>query len=129
IRRIPIWATLIGLEEAGEGTAGVVFNPGSNEMLWAPRGDGGGGGGGGGGVCGDGAPEGLRRRDHGRGHAPPRGPAPAAAGRLLGPVRADGGRLPAHARLRRLLRLRARGLRPVRGPYGGRSPARGRRPH
>src|SRR4029450_4602354 len=40
IRRIPIWATLIGLEEAGEVTAGVVFNPVSNEMLWARRGDG-----------------------------------------------------------------------------------------
>ncbi|HKA60939.1 MAG TPA: inositol monophosphatase family protein [Methylomirabilota bacterium] len=40
IRRIPIWATLIGLEEAGEVTAGVVFNPVSNEMFWARRGDG-----------------------------------------------------------------------------------------
>ena len=29
IRRIPIWAVLIGLEEAGEVTAGVVFNPAS----------------------------------------------------------------------------------------------------
>jgi histidinol-phosphatase len=40
IRRIPIWAVLIGLEEAGEVTAGVVFNPTSNELLWARRGDG-----------------------------------------------------------------------------------------
>ena len=40
IRRIPIWATLIGLEEAGEVTAGVVFNPVSHEMFWARRGDG-----------------------------------------------------------------------------------------
>ena len=31
IRRIPIWATLIGLEEAGQVTAGVVFNPVSTE--------------------------------------------------------------------------------------------------
>ena len=40
IRRIPIWAVLIGLEEAGEVTAGVVFNPASDELLWARRGDG-----------------------------------------------------------------------------------------
>lgn len=40
IRRIPIWAVLIGLEEAGEVTAGVVFNPASNELLWARKGDG-----------------------------------------------------------------------------------------
>jgi len=40
IRRIPIWAVLIGLEEAGVVTAGVVFNPASNELLWARRGDG-----------------------------------------------------------------------------------------
>jgi histidinol-phosphatase len=40
IRRVPIWAILIGLEEAGEVTAGVVFNPASNEMFWARRGDG-----------------------------------------------------------------------------------------
>ena len=40
IRRIPIWAVLIGLEVAGEVTAGVVFNPASNELLWARRGDG-----------------------------------------------------------------------------------------
>ena len=40
IRRIPIWATLIGLEESGEVTAGVVFNPVSSEMFWARAGDG-----------------------------------------------------------------------------------------
>jgi histidinol-phosphatase len=40
IRRVPVWAVLIGLEEAGEVTAGVVFNPASNEMLWARKGDG-----------------------------------------------------------------------------------------
>ena len=40
IRRIPIWAVLIGLEEAGEVTAGVVFNPASGELLWARKGDG-----------------------------------------------------------------------------------------
>jgi histidinol-phosphatase len=40
IRRVPIWAVLIGLEQAGEVTAGVVFNPASNELLWARRGDG-----------------------------------------------------------------------------------------
>ena len=40
IRGVPIWAVLIGLEEAGEVTAGVVFNPASNEMFWARRGDG-----------------------------------------------------------------------------------------
>jgi histidinol-phosphatase len=40
IRRIPIWAVLIGLEVAGEVTAGVVFNPASDELLWARRGDG-----------------------------------------------------------------------------------------
>ncbi len=40
IRRVPVWAALIGLEEAGEVTAGVVFNPASNELLWARKGDG-----------------------------------------------------------------------------------------
>jgi len=40
IRRIPIWAVLIGLEEAGEVTVGVVFNPASDELLWARKGDG-----------------------------------------------------------------------------------------
>jgi histidinol-phosphatase len=40
IRRVPIWAVLIGLEEAGEVTAGVVFNPASGELFWARQGDG-----------------------------------------------------------------------------------------
>lgn len=40
IRRVPIWAVLIGLEEAGEVTAGVVFNPASGELFWARKGDG-----------------------------------------------------------------------------------------
>jgi histidinol-phosphatase len=40
IRGIPIWGVLIGLEEAGEVTAGVVFNPASDELYWARRGDG-----------------------------------------------------------------------------------------
>jgi histidinol-phosphatase len=40
IRGIPIWAVLIGLEDAGEVIAGVVFNPASGELLWARRGDG-----------------------------------------------------------------------------------------
>lgn len=40
IRRVPIWAVLVGLEEAGRITAGVVLNPASGEMLWARRGDG-----------------------------------------------------------------------------------------
>jgi histidinol-phosphatase len=40
IRRVPVWAVLIGLEEAGEVTAGVVFNPASREMFWARKGDG-----------------------------------------------------------------------------------------
>ncbi|MGH7415218.1 MAG: inositol monophosphatase family protein [Candidatus Rokuibacteriota bacterium] len=40
MRRVPIWAVLIGLEEEGEVTAGVVFNPASNETFWARRGDG-----------------------------------------------------------------------------------------
>ena len=40
IRRIPVWATLIGLEEAGEITAGVVYNPVTDEMHAARRGGG-----------------------------------------------------------------------------------------
>ncbi len=40
IRRVPIWAVLIGLEEAGEITAGVMLNPALGEMFWARRGDG-----------------------------------------------------------------------------------------
>ena len=37
---MPIWAVLIGLEEAGEITAGVMLNPALGEMFWARRGDG-----------------------------------------------------------------------------------------
>jgi histidinol-phosphatase len=40
IRHIPLWATLIGLEEDGEITAGVVHNPVLNEMFSACRGQG-----------------------------------------------------------------------------------------
>ena len=40
IRGVPIWAVLIGLEEAGEVTAGVVLNPASATCYWARRGDG-----------------------------------------------------------------------------------------
>ena len=40
VRRIPVWATLIGLEEAGEVTAGVVYNPVTDEMHTARRGAG-----------------------------------------------------------------------------------------
>ena len=40
VRRIPVWATLIGLEEAGEVTAGVVYNPVTDEMHAARRGGG-----------------------------------------------------------------------------------------
>jgi histidinol-phosphatase len=40
IRRVPIWAVLLGLEEAGEITAGVMLNPALGEMFWARRGDG-----------------------------------------------------------------------------------------
>ena len=40
IRHVPIWAVLLGLEEAGEIVAGVVHNPASGEMLWAHRGEG-----------------------------------------------------------------------------------------
>lgn len=40
IRRVPIWAVLLGLEEAGEVTAGVMLNPALGEMFWARRGDG-----------------------------------------------------------------------------------------
>jgi histidinol-phosphatase len=37
---VPIWATLIGLEEAGEVTAGVIHNPVTGEMFSARRGGG-----------------------------------------------------------------------------------------
>ena len=40
IRGVPFWATLIGLEERGEVTAGVVFNPVLDEIFIARRGDG-----------------------------------------------------------------------------------------
>lgn len=40
VRGIPFWATLIGLEEHGEITAGVVYNPVSGELLHARRGAG-----------------------------------------------------------------------------------------
>jgi histidinol-phosphatase len=40
IRRVPVWATLIGLEENGEVTAGVIHNPVTGELLKARRGGG-----------------------------------------------------------------------------------------
>ena len=40
VRHIPIWAVLIGLEEAGEVTAGAIFNPVTDEMYSAYRGGG-----------------------------------------------------------------------------------------
>lgn len=40
IRRVPVWATLIGLEEDGEVTAGVIHNPVTGEWLSARRGGG-----------------------------------------------------------------------------------------
>jgi histidinol-phosphatase len=40
IRRIPVWATLIGLEEDGEVTVGVIHNPVTGELLAARRGGG-----------------------------------------------------------------------------------------
>jgi histidinol-phosphatase len=40
VRRIPVWATLIALEEDGEVTAGVVHNPVTGEMYSARRGGG-----------------------------------------------------------------------------------------
>jgi histidinol-phosphatase len=40
IRRVPVWATLIGLEEDGEVTAGVIHNPVTGELLGARRGGG-----------------------------------------------------------------------------------------
>jgi histidinol-phosphatase len=40
IRRVPIWATLIALEEHGEVTAGVIHNPVTGDMLAARRGGG-----------------------------------------------------------------------------------------
>jgi len=40
VRHIPVWATLIALEEAGEITAAVIFNPVSGEIYTARRGGG-----------------------------------------------------------------------------------------
>jgi histidinol-phosphatase len=40
IRRIPVWATLIALEEQGEVTVGVIHNPVTGELLTARRGGG-----------------------------------------------------------------------------------------
>lgn len=40
VRRIPIWAVLIALEERGEVTTGVVWNPVSGELYTARRGEG-----------------------------------------------------------------------------------------
>jgi histidinol-phosphatase len=40
IRRLPVWATLIGLEEHGEVTVGVIHNPVTGELLAARRGGG-----------------------------------------------------------------------------------------
>ena len=40
VRRIPVWATLIALEESGEVTAGVVYNPATSELYAAERGGG-----------------------------------------------------------------------------------------
>src|SRR5262249_17334714 len=40
VRGIPIWAVLIALEERGEVTTGVVFNPVSDELFTARRGEG-----------------------------------------------------------------------------------------
>jgi histidinol-phosphatase len=40
VRRIPFWAVLIGLEERGEVTTGVVFNPVNGDLFTARRGEG-----------------------------------------------------------------------------------------
>jgi histidinol-phosphatase len=40
VRRIPIWATLIALEDEGEVVAGVISNPAAGEMYTARRGGG-----------------------------------------------------------------------------------------
>jgi histidinol-phosphatase len=40
IRRIPVWATLIALEEHGEVTVGVIHNPVTGEVFTARRGGG-----------------------------------------------------------------------------------------
>ena len=40
VRGIPLWATLIALEERGEVTVGVVHNPARGDLYWARRGGG-----------------------------------------------------------------------------------------
>jgi histidinol-phosphatase len=40
VRRIPVWATLIGLEEDGEVTVGVIHNPVTGDLYTARRGAG-----------------------------------------------------------------------------------------
>ena len=40
VRHVPVWATLIALEEAGEITVGVIHNPVTGELLAARRGGG-----------------------------------------------------------------------------------------
>src|SRR5262245_46213786 len=40
VRGIPVWATLLALEEHGEVTAGVIHNPALGELFWAQRGGG-----------------------------------------------------------------------------------------
>jgi histidinol-phosphatase len=40
VRHVPVWATLIALEEVGEITAAVIFNPVSGEIYTARRGGG-----------------------------------------------------------------------------------------
>jgi len=40
VRRIPIWATLIALEDAGEVVAGVIHNPATGDLYTARRGGG-----------------------------------------------------------------------------------------
>lgn len=40
VRRIPVWATLIALEEHGEVTVGVIYNPVTGELAAARRGGG-----------------------------------------------------------------------------------------
>jgi histidinol-phosphatase len=40
VRRVPVWATLLGLEERGEIVAGVIHNPVTGELYTARRGGG-----------------------------------------------------------------------------------------
>ncbi|OLC37309.1 MAG: hypothetical protein AUH81_06480 [Candidatus Rokubacteria bacterium 13_1_40CM_4_69_5] len=40
VRRIPVWATLIGLEEQGEIALGVIYNPVTGQLYTARRGGG-----------------------------------------------------------------------------------------